>query len=317
MIDFKNQSVIVTGAGRGLGRLYALEFARRGASVVVNDIGSSVHGEGTDSHVADQVVEEICAAGGIAVASYDSVASPEGGEAIVRTATDRFGRLDAVVSNAGIFNTVSFEQMKIEAWRRMLNVHLDGSFHLSQPAYRVMKSQGHGRFVFVTSSIACFGHSEAAHYAAAKGGILGLTNAIAVEGEPHGILANSVLPTGLSRMVLEGIKKITPVGVEPEQVVAEMPLFRIIDPKLVVPIVIFLASRACTLTHHHYSAGAGRYARTFIGLANGWLSEANSEPTADDIAAHLAEVSATDPYMVPASVVDETLDLCTRRGIMG
>src|SRR5215471_21145183 len=125
MIDFTGQVVIVTGAGRGLGRLYAMEIARRGGSVVVNDLGGTMHGEGSDLTVADQVVEEIERAGGVAVASYESVASPEGGEAIVRAAVDRFGRVDAVVSNAGIFHTVSFDELPPAEWRRMLNVHLD------------------------------------------------------------------------------------------------------------------------------------------------------------------------------------------------
>src|SRR5262245_43439425 len=122
MIDFKDQVVIVTGAGRGLGRLYAMEVARRGGSVVVNDLGGTMHGEGSDSGVADRVVEEIERAGGVAVASHDSVASPQGGEAIVRTAVDRFGRLDALVSNAGIFHTADFDKLAPEEWRRMLNV---------------------------------------------------------------------------------------------------------------------------------------------------------------------------------------------------
>src|SRR5574341_1254509 len=162
MIDFEDQVVIVTGAGRGLGRLYALELARRGGSVVVNDLGGTMHGEGSDASVADRVVAEIEHSGGVAVASHDSVASPEGGEAIVRTAIDRFGRLDAVVSNAGIFHTVDFDELAPEDWRRRLNVHLDGSFHLSQPAFRVMKSQGYGRFVFIASSAGLFGQPRAA-----------------------------------------------------------------------------------------------------------------------------------------------------------
>src|SRR5215468_4441512 len=157
MIDFTGQAVIVTGAGRGLGRLYAMEIARRGGSVVVNDLGGTMHGEGSDASVADRVVEEIERAGGVAVASHDSVASPEGGEAIVRTAIERFGRLDAVVSNAGIFSTEHFEKLTADDWRRMLGVHLDGGFYLSQPAFRAMKPQGYGRFVFVSSSAGMFG----------------------------------------------------------------------------------------------------------------------------------------------------------------
>ena len=306
MIDFEGQVVIVTGAGRGLGRLYAMEFARRGASVVVNDVGSTMHGEGSDRSVAEHVAEEIERAGGVAVASHDSVADPDGGEAIVRTAISRFGRLDAVVSNAGIFQTVEFEKLAVDDWRRMLCVHLDGGFHVSQPAFRVMKSQGYGRFVFIASSAGLFGQPLASHYAAAKAGIVGLTNVIAVEGAPHGVLANSVLPFGTSRMVTETVG---------EQVASQSAFLRALEPERVVPIVVFLASRACTFTHRNYSAGAGRYARVFIGLGKGWLAEPGSEPTAEDIAAHLAEVSATEPFSVPSSIVDEVLELCARRGI--
>jgi NAD(P)-dependent dehydrogenase (short-subunit alcohol dehydrogenase family) len=307
MIDFTDQVVIVTGAGRGLGRLYAMEIARRGGSLVVNDLGSTMHGEGSDEGIADQVVEEIERAGGVAVASHDSVASPEGGEAIVRTAIERFGRLDAVVSNAGIFHTASFDELALKDWRRMLDVHLDGSFHVSQPAFRVMRSQGYGRFVFIASSAGLFGQPQASHYAAAKAGIVGLANVIAIEGAAHGILANSVLPFGHSRMVTETVGG--------EQVAAQSPFLRAIDPELVVPIVVFLASRACRFTHHNYSACAGRYARVFIGLGEGWLAEPGSKPTADDVAAHLDEVSATEPFSVPASIFDEVAGICTRLGI--
>ena len=139
VIDFDEQVVIVTGAGRGLGRLYALDLAARGASVVVNDLGGTMHGHGADDSIADKVVKEIEVAGGVAVASHDSVATPEGGDAIVQSALKTFGRLDAVVSNAGIFHTAPFDELEVDDWRRMLNVHVDGGFFLSQPAYRVMK----------------------------------------------------------------------------------------------------------------------------------------------------------------------------------
>jgi NAD(P)-dependent dehydrogenase (short-subunit alcohol dehydrogenase family) len=135
MIEFQGQVAVVTGAGRGLGRLFAIDLARRGASVVVNDLGGSMHGQGADRAVADQVVDEIRRAGA-AVASHHSVDSPEGGAAIVRTATEAFGRLDVVVSNAGIFGSVAFDELRREDWRRMLGVHLDGGFYLSQPAFR-------------------------------------------------------------------------------------------------------------------------------------------------------------------------------------
>ncbi|MDT5008955.1 MAG: hypothetical protein QOH57_572 [Mycobacterium sp.] len=249
MIDFTGQAVIVTGAGRGLGRLYALELARRGACVVVNDLGGSMQGSGADTSVADLVVDEITRAGGVAVASHDSVDSPEGGEAIVGAAVEHFGRLDAVVSNAGIFNSIAFEDLSTDDWRRMLGVHLDGGFYLSQPAFRVMKSQGYGRFVFISSSAGMFGQHREAHYAAAKAGLVGLTNVIALEGAEHGILANTVLPFGVSRMVTE--------TVEDPKVLEESGLLQTIRPELVTPIVVYLASRACEFSHRNYSASAG------------------------------------------------------------
>jgi NAD(P)-dependent dehydrogenase (short-subunit alcohol dehydrogenase family) len=306
-IDFKDQVVIVTGAGRGLGRLYALEFAKRGAAVVVNDVGSSMHGDGADGSVADQVVEEIRRAGGRAVASHQSVATAEGGEAIVRTAVDQFGRLDAVVSNAGIFGSADFEKLTAVEWKRMLNVHLDGSFFLSQPAFRVMKSQGYGRFVFTSSSAGLFGQPQEAHYAAAKAGIFGLSNVVAIEGEERGIKANSILPFGYSRMATQTVGG--------DAAAAQIPFLQIIDPKLVVPMVIFLASRACELNHHNYSAGAGRYARVFMSLGEGWLSPEGCEPTAEDIVANLGRISATKPFTVPSSIVDEVMQISMRRGL--
>jgi NAD(P)-dependent dehydrogenase (short-subunit alcohol dehydrogenase family) len=307
MIDFTGQVAIVTGAGRGLGRLYALELARRGAAVVVNDLGGSMHGSGEDPGVADQVVDEIARAGGVAVASHDSVDSPKGGQAIVRAAVERFGHLDAVVSNAGIFNSIPFEELSVDDWRRMLSVHLDGGFYLSQPAYRAMKSQGYGRFVFISSSGGIFGQPLEAHYAAAKAGLVGLTNVIAIEGAAHGICANAVLPFGFSRMVTETVGD--PKALE------ETGFLNVIKPELVVPIVVFLASRACEFSHHNYSACAGRFARVFVGLGEGWLADNGSDPNADDIAAHMSEISATEPFTVPASIFEEVFAVCARLGI--
>src|SRR5262245_5299752 len=161
MVDFTGQVAIVTGAGRGLGRHYAIELARHGASVVVNDHGGTTDGRGSDARVADGVVDEIRRAGGIAVASHDSVATRKGGEAIVRLAAGEFGRLDVLASNAGIFQARAFEELSPDDWRRMLAVHLDGGFYVSQPAFRVMKAQGYGRFVFIASSAGIFGQPQA------------------------------------------------------------------------------------------------------------------------------------------------------------
>ncbi|BBY90973.1 short-chain dehydrogenase [Mycobacterium gallinarum] len=307
MIDFEGQVTVVTGAGRGLGRLYALDLARRGAAVVVNDVGGTMRGDGADASVADQVVDEITKAGGRAVASHQSVDSPEGGQAIVDTALDTFGRLDAVISNAGIFNSIPFEALSPDDWRQMLAVHLDGAFYLSQPAYKVMAKQKYGRFVFISSSAGNFGQPMEAHYAAAKTGLVGLSNVIAIEGAAHGVLSNTVLPTGFSRMVTETVGD--------EKFLRESGFMRAIRAELVVPLVSFLASRACDFTHRNYSACAGRYARVFTGLGEGWLANTETEPTAEDILAHLDQVSATDRFIVPDSIVDEVLEVCDRLGI--
>jgi NAD(P)-dependent dehydrogenase (short-subunit alcohol dehydrogenase family) len=308
VIEFGGQAVVVTGAGRGLGRLYALELARRGASVVVNDIGGTMGGQGSDPSVADAVVKEIGEAGGIALASHHSVASVEGGDAIVAAALDAFGRLDAVVSNAGIFHTASFDQLAAEDWRSMLQVHLDGGFYVSQSAYRLMKAQGYGRFVFVASSAGLFGQPNSAHYAAAKAGLVGLANVISIEGEAHGILANCVLPFGYSRMVTETVGDRDELG-------DAVPFLDAIEPELVVPIVTFLASRSCEFTHRCYSACAGRFSRVFIGQGQGWVAGSGTRPSADDVAAHLQEVSATEPFTVPGSIFDEVAETCTMLGI--
>jgi NAD(P)-dependent dehydrogenase (short-subunit alcohol dehydrogenase family) len=243
----------------------------------------------------------------VAVASHHSVDSSDGGEAIVRTALGEFGRLDAVVSNAGIFDSAPFDQLSQADWRRMLGVHLDGGFHLSQPAFRAMKSRGYGRFVFIASSAGLFGQPLEAHYAAAKAGLLGLSNVVALEGAPHGILANTVLPFGYTRMVTDTVPD--PAYLE------ESGFLKAIQPELVVPIVVFLASRSCELSHHNYSACAGRFARVFVGLGEGWLPEPGSKPTADDVAAHLTDVSATEPFTVPMSIFDEVIGVCDRLGI--
>jgi NAD(P)-dependent dehydrogenase (short-subunit alcohol dehydrogenase family) len=306
MIDFTDQAVVVTGAGRGLGRLYALDLAKRGASVVVNDLGGSMGGDGADTTVADEVVDEITQAGGKAVASHDSVDSPEGGEAIVQAAIEHFGRLDAVVSNAGIFNSIAFEEMTPDQWRQMLKVHLDGGFHLSQPAFKIMKKQGYGRFVFISSSGGMFGQHLEAHYGAAKAGLVGLSNVIALEGAEHGILSNTVLPFGFSRMVTETVDAKT---------LDETGLKDLIAPEKVVPMVTYLASRGCESTHQNYSALAGRYGRVFIGLSDGWLAEKDVTATADDIAEHFAQVSDTESYSIPDNIYEELFSVMGRLGI--
>ena len=309
MINFDGQVVLVTGAGRGLGRHYALELARRGASVVVNDLGTSMGGAGSDEKVADDVVAEIVRAGGVAIGSYDSVETPDSAASMVQAAVDKFGRLDAVISNAGIFHTLEFDQLTSEQYQRMRAVHLDGGFYLSQAAFRVMKTQGYGRLVFISSSAGIFGQPNSAHYAAAKAGLIGLANVIAIEGAEHGILANTVLPFGFSRMVTDT------VGGDADSLREASEFLRSIEPELVVPVVVFLASQACNFTHQIYSAMAGRFARVFVGLGEGWEAERGTVPTAEDVADHFDQMSSTEPFTVPMSIFDEISLTIGRLGI--
>jgi NAD(P)-dependent dehydrogenase (short-subunit alcohol dehydrogenase family) len=307
-LRFDGQVGIVTGGGRGLGRLYAMGLARRGASVLVNDLGGSSQGDGCDVSVANQVVAEIEAAGGVAAASSESVATPEGGQAIVDAALDRFGRVDIVINNAGIIKFTPFDEVTPEEWRKTLNVHLDGSFHVSQPAFRVMKKQGYGRFVFISSTFGAFGQMGTSSYATAKAGLLGLSNVVALEGAAHGIRSNAVLPVGFSRMVTdqESGGPIPP---------GRQAYYDAIRPELITPLVIYLASRECALSHRAIAACAGRYSRVFAGYGDGWLSEAGSTPSAEDMAEQVARLDSTDGFFVPESSVDETIAVCRQRGI--
>jgi NAD(P)-dependent dehydrogenase (short-subunit alcohol dehydrogenase family) len=298
MIDFTGQVAIVTGAGHGLGRLCALDLARRGAYVVVNDVSVAEHGSADTGSAADFVVAEIEDAGGVAHASHDRVTCPEGAESLVQAAVDRFGRLDAVISNARAYNSAPFEELSAVDWRHMLSSHLDSAFYLSQPAYPVMKASGYGRFVFISSSAGMFGQPLAAHFAAAKAGIVGLSNVIAIEGAGHGIRSNTVLPFGFPPAVRE--------------TVGPLKVFR---REFAVPIVAFLASRACELTHHNYSACGGRFGRVFVGLSDGWLGDTDEDPTAEDIAAHRTELSAIEPFTVPMTVFEEVFGVRGRLGV--
>src|SRR5580698_6879833 len=186
-ITFDGRVAVVTGAGGGLGRTYALEIARRGGKVVVNDLGGSVDGQGGDDAAAQKVVDEIKAAGGEAVPSYASVSTPEGGESIVKTAVDSFGKVDVVINNAGILRDKSFAKLTWEDLDAVLDVHLKGAFYVSQPAFKIMKDNGYGRFVFTSSNAGVFGNFGQANYAAAKMGLVGLSNVLAIEGAKAGI----------------------------------------------------------------------------------------------------------------------------------
>ncbi|MFI7000497.1 SDR family NAD(P)-dependent oxidoreductase [Nocardia sp. NPDC050175] len=292
-LEFENRVAIVTGAGGGLGRQYALELARRGASVVVNDLGGSVDGVGGSDAAANRVVEEIQALGGRAAASLHSVATPEGGQGIVDTALEAFGRLDVVVHNAGILRDKTLVKLEWEDLDAVLDVHLRGAFYLSKPAFARMKDNHYGRFVFTSSNAGVFGNFGQSNYGAAKAGLVGLSNVLAIEGAKAGIASNVIMPVARTRMTEELL------GTFADQVA----------PELVTPMVVFLASEACQLTHECFSAVGGRYARVFTGLTPGWYAGHGVTPTAEDILAHLDEIENRDGYTVPLSTGDELATL--------
>lgn len=288
-IRFDNRVAIVTGAGGGLGREHSLLLGRRGAKVVVNDLGGAVDGTGSGQTMADKVVEEIRAAGGEAIANYDSVTTPEGGEAMVKVALDAFGGVDIVINNAGILRDKSFPKLTNEELESVLGVHLRGAFHVSQPAFREMKEREYGRLVFTTSNAGIFGNFGQTNYGAAKAGLVGLSNVLAIEGMKYNIKSNVIAPMAKSRMteVLLGS------------------LGDVLDPALVSPMVAYLASEQCAVTHEVFSAGAGRYARVFIGLAPGWVAPRGEVPEPEAIAEHLEQIRATEGFFIPGSSGEE------------
>ena len=236
-INFDGRVAVVTGAGGGLGRTYALELARRGAAVVVNDLGGAVDGRGGDDTAAQRVVDEIAAQGGEAAPNYDSVSTPDGGRAVVQTALDRFGKIDIVINNAGILRDKSFLKLSWEDLDAVLDVHLKGAFYVTQPAFAAMKEQGYGRLVFTASNAGVFGNFGQSNYGAAKSGLVGLSNVLALEGAKYDIKSNVICPVARTRMTEELL------GGFADQ----------LDPHLVTPMVVYLASEACAVTHEVFT----------------------------------------------------------------
>ncbi|MCP4003608.1 MAG: SDR family NAD(P)-dependent oxidoreductase [bacterium] len=288
-IRFEDRVAVITGAGGGLGKTYALELGRRGASVVVNDLGGSADGTGGGSSMADETVKTIIDAGGAAVANYDSVATPEGGEAIIKSAIDNFGKVDIVINNAGILRDKTFIKLEPKDLEAVIDVHLKGAFYVSQPAFRVMKEQGYGRFLFTASAAGIFGNFGQSNYGAAKMGLVGLSNVLAVEGAKYEIKSNVIAPIAKTRLT--------------ESLLG--PAADALDPSLVTPLSCYLVSEDCQLTHEVISVGGGRFARVFVGLAPGWYAGKDKSVSLEDIRDNLDEIMNDDGYIVPKSIGDE------------
>ena len=292
-ITFDGRVAVITGAGGGLGKEYALELARRGARVVVNDLGGAVDGSGSSKGAADVVVDEIREAGGEAVASYDSVATREGGAAIVQTAVDVFGSVDIVINNAGILRDKSFANMTLDEVEAVLDVHLKGAFFVSHPAFKVMKELGYGRFVHTTSASGLFGNFGQTNYGAAKAGLVGLSNVLAIEGAKYNIKSNAVAPTARTRMT--------------EDILG--PFAEMFDPRQVMPMVVYLCSEQNELTHEIFSVGGGRYARVFIGTNVGWFAGQGAVPSVEELSEHLEAVRDVSEHVIPGNNNDELMIL--------
>lgn len=288
-LRFEGRVAIITGAGGGLGRSHALELARRGAHVLVNDLGGAVDGSGSSMSAADRVVDEITALGGTAASNHDSVATPQGGRAIVQAAIDAFGRVDILVNNAGILRDKAFHKMDETMIEAVIDVHLKGALYVTQPAYRLMREQGYGRIVNTSSASGLFGNFGQANYGAAKAGLAGLTRVLALEGASHGIKVNAIAPIAATRMT-EDI-----LGTLAEKV----------SPDSVSPMVAYLAHEECMVNGHVYSVAGGRIARIFVAETHGVVLGRN---TPEEIRSKLSLIDVMDVerYHLPSSLEDET-----------
>jgi NAD(P)-dependent dehydrogenase (short-subunit alcohol dehydrogenase family) len=276
MLRFDGRVALVTGTGGGLGRAYALELARRGARVLVNDIAG-----------APSVVDEIVANGGRAVAEDSSVHTEAGGRAIVETALDAFGSVDVLINNAGVVRDRSLAKLSSQELETVLDVNLRGAFHVNEPAFRVMKERGYGRLLFITSGSGLFGNFGQANYAAAKMGLVGLAMTAAIEGARYGVQANALAPLAHTPMT-DGL-----FG-------GALDAF---DTSFVVPLALYLVSERCSLTHEIFSAGGGRFARVVVGVTRGWIT--GEPPSLEEVEEHIAEIrDATDPVL-PAGLAEE------------
>ena len=286
-LGYDGKVAIITGAGGGLGRQHALLLAKRGALVVVNDLGGNIDGTGGDASAAQKVVDEIKAAGGEAVADHNSVATPEGGAAIVKTAVDTFGRVDIVINNAGILRDKSFHNMSPDLMNPVFDVHLKGAFHVTQPAWVLMREQGYGRIISTSSAAGIFGNFGQTNYGAAKLGLVGFTRVLAVEGAKYNIKANAIAPLALTRMTEDLMGALADK----------------LDPAQVSPIVAWLAHEDCPVTGQVYSVGGGRVANVFFGETQGYTKPGHS---LEDVRDNWEAIMSQKDYFVPQNLSEET-----------
>jgi NAD(P)-dependent dehydrogenase (short-subunit alcohol dehydrogenase family) len=292
-LTFDGDVVIVTGAGSGLGRAYALELARRGARVIVNDLGVDQSGaDALSSAAADATVAAIREAGGTAVPDAHSVAERDGGRAIVRTALDAFGRVDAVVHNAGFSRDNFFDELTDEQIDSVLDVHLRGAFYVAQPAYAAMKEGGGGRIVLTASTAGLLGAPLMSNYGAGKMGVVGLARSIALEGAQYGIKANALSPGAMTRRgddrdAFRFANRPNPI--DPSKV----PGREWLTPERVAPMVVLLTHRSCPVTGEIFMARSGWFARAWIAASEGWVGGAGPIQ-AEDLVKHWDEIYGTD-----------------------
>lgn len=274
MPGVQDRVIVVTGAGGGLGREYALTLAREGASVVVNDLGGARDGTGSGSAMADDVVKEIKDAGGRAVANYDSVAEPEGAANIIKTAVDEFGKVDGVVSNAGILRDGTFHKMEFGNWDSVLKVHLYGGYNVIRAAWPHFRENGFGRVVVATSTSGLFGNFGQANYGAAKLGLVGLINTLSQEGAKYNIKANAVAPIAATRMTQD---------ILPPEV------FEKLTPEYVAPIVAYLCTEENPDTQSIFIVGGGKVQRVALFQNSGVTF--TEVPSVDDVASKWGEIT--------------------------
>ncbi len=287
-LGYEGRVAIITGAGGGLGRQHALMLAKRGALLVINDLGGAIDGTGANVGAAQLVVDEIVALGGEAVADTNSVATPEGGAAIVQSALDAFGKVDILVNNAGILRDKAFHNMTPDLLNPVLDVHLKGAFNVTQPAFVKMREQGYGRIVCTSSAAGIFGNFGQTNYGAAKMGLVGFTRVLAVEGARFNIRANAIAPLALTRMT----ENIMGGG-----------LGERLDPALVSPLVGWLTHEDCADSGEVYAVGGGRVARVFIAETVGFTK---ADLTVEDVRDNWATIRNEDGYSVPMNLGEET-----------